>query len=290
MQTNLKSDNFCGYNQEASPFYWILMPGQYENTFTIGEVGVPSGGGMAGSYIRPDVIDVSSFLSGRDNVLSNCTPPTPSLDSLNNPLSSIQSVKPGKWPQTSGPLNTLPPGSTWPQNANAPMTPQPNTDSLLPKYTKELRSSNSLDAIDYNRWQPNLPVDPQNLRYVIEGFVDQRGGQDTRNYVKSSWSNQNNDPNFDKNLCRTVLDPARACGPYCSEVNGYPGTNPLTLQTGEITYLEPGRPQPNYPFKDITSQQISAVGAGNCGPQFFSGPNYDQGSCPSVTQRVLLKH
>jgi hypothetical protein len=88
MQTGLKSDNFCGYNQAAAPFFWIFQPRQYENTYATGEIGVFAAGGSAGSYVRPEVVDVSSFLLGLDNILSKCTPPAPSLDSLNNPMNN----------------------------------------------------------------------------------------------------------------------------------------------------------------------------------------------------------
>ncbi len=82
-QTNLKSDNFCGFNQAASPFFWIMEPGQYENTYASGEVGVFA----TSNYVRPDVIQASSFLSGRDDILSRCNPPVPSLaDTHQEPL------------------------------------------------------------------------------------------------------------------------------------------------------------------------------------------------------------
>lgn len=257
MQTNLQSDNFCGYNNSASEFFWIMMPNQYSNTYAIGEIGIPAGGGMGGAYVRPEEIDVSSFLSGRDDILSKCTPPVPSLASLN-------------------------------QNQEA-LSPQPDASLLLPKYTKELRSANAIDSVDYNRWQPNQQVEPQNLRYVIEDFANQRGGFNSRNYVKSAWSNQNNSPNYDPNICKTTLDPNMMCGTECSKITGYPGVNPLTGQRKDVSYVPMGKPQPDYPFTDITSQQINSVGASSCGPQFFSGQNYDQGSCPPSVSQVFKK-
>jgi hypothetical protein len=249
MQTNLESDNFCGYNQEAAPFFWVLQPASsqgYNNMYAIGEVGVPAQGGSAGSYVRPEIIDIASFLDGRDNILSKCNPPVPSLDSLNREEPMSQ------------------------QNKNASI--------LLQKYTKEKKSAVALDSIDYNRFDPGLKVDPQNLRFVIEDFSNTRGGMDTKNYVKSSWSNQNNVPNFDRSLCQTVLDPSRACGPYCEDITGY---NKVAVVPGK----PPG--QAAYPFVDITSQQIYQTGAEPCGPQFFFGQHFDQGSCPPIDQDVL---
>lgn len=253
MQTNLKTDNFCSTNQETSIFYWLFQPGQYNNTYAIGEVGVPAGS----NYIRSDVIDVSSFLSGRDDILSKCMPPTPDLSSLNEPQLVLQ-----------------------PKDSNI----------LLPKYTKELRSANALDSIDYNRWQ-TLPSDPQNLRYVIEDFANDRQGLDTRNFTKSAWNNQNKSPTYDANDCRMTLNPNSMCGPECAKVSGYPGVNPLTGMQPDIRFKWPGKPPtPDgeiYPFTGVTSQQVNEVGASACGSQFFYGTTLDQGSCPPSYPQVF---
>jgi hypothetical protein len=251
-QTNLKSDGFCSYNQSAAPFYYTFEPWQYSNTYTYGEVGLSAAGGSAGSYRRADTIDVDSFLSGRDDILSRCNPPVPGLDEV----------------------------------AREPLILQNNYDLslLVAKDTREKKSAVDLSAIDYNRWQPNLPVNPQNLRFIIEDFSAQRGGLDTQNYSKSAWNPtvaRGSAVNGNPNACQTILDPSRACGPYCAEVNGYMPNVKARPPTG--------RPQSNYPFEGVTSQQVKAVGAASCGPQEFWGPDYIQGGCgPQPRQNVLL--
>jgi hypothetical protein len=77
VQTDLKSDNFCGYNQAASSFYWILDPVQNNEQYNVGEVGVPTDVGL---NTPAQVIEVSNFLSDRENVLTKCIPPVPSWD------------------------------------------------------------------------------------------------------------------------------------------------------------------------------------------------------------------
>lgn len=352
MQTGLKTDNFCGYNQAAAPFYWVFEPGQYENTYVVGEVGIIPNGGGPGSYVRPDVIDVSSFLLGTDNILTKCIPPVPDFAQVNDNITSRtksifetntagslepgSTLSPGSVP---GPANALAvnnamSGASLIKQANAlvggqiserftndssvepsarPQThikPGPSADLLLTKYTKALKSENNVTSIDFDRWQPNLPANPQDLRFIIEDFWPQRGGADTRNFTKSAWSNQNNSQFYDPNMCRLSLDPNMACGTYCSDVSGYSGfynmstgkldanhtmgpggslgSHPMelnrTLQPMDFNALMPGIPpgQPNYPFIGITSQDYVAVGAAPCGPQFFHGPNYDQGACPKI--------
>lgn len=276
MLTGLKSDDFCGYNISAAPFYWTFEPGQYENTYAYGEVGVNANGGGPGSYMRADVVDVDSFLSGRDQILTKCTPPTPSLGSLNRPVLHPQ--------------------------------PEMNVELLQPVYSKEKRSSNGLDAIDYNRFN-YLYSNPQNLRHVIEEVAPQRGGMATQEFVKSSWNQYNNSNVVGSNnnmgflnavsngptlpqkqaLCQLSLDPNRVCGPECEGINGYPGVNPLTGQKASVSYIAPGKPPGDsiYPFNEITSQQLFDAGAAPCGPTFFNGVMYNNGSCPVVNPPVL---
>lgn len=254
-QTNLKTD-LCGYNQSASRFYWTFQPDQYKSTYVLGEVGVPAGGGSAGSYVRPSVIDISSFLSGRDDILTKCIPPTPSLEELHIPELNMQT--------------------------------QSNASILLPKYTKTKRSANDLDSVDYNRWQPNLPVEPQNPRFVIEGFANERGGMNTRNYTKLAW--RPGSFTYTPGACETVLRPGLT-GQENEKVTGYPGVNPITGQKKFVNYKPPGKPpgQPDYPFVGITSQQIVGVGADNCGPQFFGNLNNTpiDGGCPVINPTML---
>lgn len=252
-QTNLDSDGFCSYNQSAAPFYWVFQPNQYANTFVYGEVGLNAAGGTAGSYVRPDVVDVDSFLSGRDDILSKCNPPVPGLDEIEH----------------------------------APLVQQnsANATILVSKYTKEKKSAVDLGAVDYNRWQPNLPVDPQDLRFIVEDFAPQRGGMDTSNYSKLAWMptiKRGAAINGNLDSCTTILDPSRACGPYCAEVNGYmPNVIARPMQ---------GKPpmEPDYPFNGPTSQQIKAVGATSCGENQFYGINYDQGSCGEQPPQTVL--
>jgi len=286
MQTNLTSTDLCSENTSASPFYWIMQSGQYNNNYVVGEVGVFSSGGVNGSFLPSTLVNISSFLDGRENVLSKCVPAAVSLKSINQPK---------LYPVGGGANNTN--SNQTQENFTNTQTDSPANNTyglqdpatiLISKYTKEKHSANELSAIDYNRWQP-LYFEQQTPRYVIEDLAAERGGLNTSNYIKSAWNNQNNVDNFDKEQCMTVLDPQRDCGPECSLITGYPGVNPFTGAVKRAVYKPSGKPigQANYPFDGISSQQVVAVGATNCGPQNFSGPLFDQGSCPPVKLQVL---
>lgn len=255
-QTNLKSDDWCGYNYSAAPFFWIMEGGQYENTFAYGEVGINAAGGTGGSYVRPDVIDVDSFLSGRDDMLTKCQPPSPALDDLKEEKIKQQN--------------------------------ETNIVNLLPTYTKEKKSAVDLSSIDYNRWIPQ-DIDPQDLRFVIEDMWPTRGGMDTQNYTKLAWAKGSY--NYKEGMCNTTLDPARACGEYCESVSGYPGEDWITRQKKSVVYREPSKPstEPQYPFRGPYSQDTFSVGASSPeqGPNFFYGDRFDQGSISKVPVTML---
>ena len=253
-QTGLKSDAWCGYNQAAAPFFYVMEPGQYANTYVFGEVGVSAVGGTGGSYVRPNVIDVSSFLSGRDDILTKCQPPTPDLEEL-----------------SAGELKE--------QNSN-------NTVNLLPIYTREKKSAIDLATVDYNRWVPQ-DIEPQNLRFVIEDMWPQRGGLDTQNFSKLSW--RDGSFQYKDGSCKKILDPARACGKFCEDVNGYAGKDWITGKKKNVVaegFKKPAQ-EPNYPFVGPYSQDVVAVGADTCGPNNFYGDNYDKGTCQKPLNKML---
>ncbi len=252
-QTNLRSDAWCGYNMSAAPFFWVLEPGQYNNTYVFGEVGVSAAGGTAGSYVRPETIDISSFLSGRDDMLSKCQPPVPDLEEL-----KVEAYK----------------------NQNTD-----KTINLLPKYTREKKSAIDLGSIDYNRWTPQ-DIDPQDLRFIVEDMWAQRGGLDTQNYSKLAWA-----PGsfaYKEGACQTILDPARACGEYCDTVSGYSGRTKTGAVKSVVAkgFSKPPN-EPDYPFVGPYSQDVNAVGADTCGPNNFYGPRYMDGKCNNPQNKML---
>lgn len=256
-QTDVRSDAWCSYNQSSSPLFWVLEPYQYFNNFVYGEVGINATGGAAGSYVRPDVIDVSSFLSGRDDILSKCQPPSPDLGETKR-----------------GPLVGQDTG---------------NVVHLLPKYTKEMKSSVDLSTIDYNRWTPQH-IDPQDLRFIIEDFSATRGGLNTQNYTRLAWNNVDSKVENGEGTCNTILDPSRACGAYCEPVSGYPGNQWVTGKKLEARHNEVPKPphEPNYPFRGPYSQQVMRVGADQCGENVFYGDRYEKGGpCPKDPVNVL---
>jgi hypothetical protein len=243
-QTNLKADDWCIQNQSAAPLEWILQKGQYNNTYAIGTVGINA----KSNFVRPDIINIDSYLSGRDDILSKCNPPIPALDEAND----------------------------------APLTYQneDNVNFLQPIYTREKASAINLSAISYLplTFNPDLPVDPQTLNNIIFNEA-QRGGIDTSNMIKNAWNTD---------AMEYFLDPQRACGKECSEVNGYMTRSPYSrdhpeaewgkLPTGPPsskwfngqTNTQPGMARPT----QITSQMLVSLGSQASGPQQIVSTQY----------------
>lgn len=237
-QSNLKSDDWCSQNQAAAPLEWILQKGQYNNTYAIGTVGVNA----ASNHVRPDVVNIDSYLSGRDDILSKCNPPIPALDEANDAPLTYQN--------------------------------QDNTNYLQPMYTREKGSAVNLSSVTYIplTFNPDLPVNPQTLNNII--FDEpQRGGLDTSNMIKNAWNTDS---------MEYFLDPQRACGKECSEVNGYMTRRPFSRDHPEAewgrlpsgmpseqwfnpgeTGTQPGKARPEIP----TTQMLVSLGAAPSGPQ-----------------------
>lgn len=151
-QTNLKSDAWDIYNQATKTFDWTLQNGQYNNTYAFGTVGVSAGS----NAIRSDVVDVSSYLSGRDNILSKCNPPIPKMEEANLPPLSVQ---------------------------------KKDVNTLVPLYTREKKSTSSATNKSYipYSFNPGVRKDTQSVKNIVFTGWSQRGGALTSNMIKDEW-------------------------------------------------------------------------------------------------------
>ena len=151
-QTNLKSDAWDIYNQATKSFDWTLQNGQYNNTYAFGTVGVSAGS----NAVRQDVVDVSSYLSGRDNILSRCNPPIPKIEEANLPPLSVQ---------------------------------KKDVNTLVPLYTREKKSTSSATNKSYipYSFNPGIRKDTQHVKNIVFTGWKQRGGSLTSNMIKDEW-------------------------------------------------------------------------------------------------------
>lgn len=237
VQTDLKSDNFCGYNTAAAPFYWILDPVQNHVSYNFGEVGVATGVGL---HTPASVVDVSSMIvgGGRDNILTSCNPPVPALSPYGNLTDNgIRTNNPSLQLPTQGletrkndltnlnnsqNINLTHHLNNMTQNhdnsANKISTASGTTikkntldksQFLLPSFTRLKGAAKDLSAIDFQGGfsgnGDNLYTNPQDLTHVIERMSLERGGLDSNQIIKQSqepWTGNTykNGPNRPKNL------------------------------------------------------------------------------------------
>ena len=240
VQTDLKSDNFCGYNTSAAPYFWVSDPVQNNVQFNAGETGVFTGVGL---HTPAEVIDVSSMIvaGGRDNYLTSCVPPVPALPSKYGNATDDSIRGTGHKLPTQG-LDDR--GTDLQINQSAQFnreniehfenmekdnkkleyidlvdladgtrkTLTDRTQFLLPEFTNHKRSATDYSAVD---WQAgfsgngsNLHTNPQLLTNVIERMWLERGGLDQNQMIKQSqepwtkntYADSTNGPNGPTNL------------------------------------------------------------------------------------------
>ena len=152
-QTDLKSDNFCGYNTAAATMYWILDPAQNRLQYNIGEVGVPTGVGL---NTPGEVIQVDSFLKDIGNYLTSCNPPAPPMPS-NKGFSSDASITVQEILYLFGSKSNFKQVSPLPTFDNDAVLTYPSTkENFANNYIKNQREMNILPEVNPNDSQENL--------------------------------------------------------------------------------------------------------------------------------------
>jgi hypothetical protein len=218
VQTDLKSDNFCGYNTSAATFFWVSDPVQNNLQFNAGETGVFTGVGL---HTPSEVIDVSSMIvaGGRDNYLTSCVPPVPPLPSkkgfeTDESIRGIGQKLPTQGLDDRGTDLQMSQSAQFNRENNERFVNMQNdnkkvdyldlvekadgtrarltdrTQFLLPEVTNHKRSATDYSDVD---WQAgfsgnanNLYTVPQLLTNVIERMALERGGLDQNQIIKQS--------------------------------------------------------------------------------------------------------
>ena len=315
VQTNLKSDNFCDYNQSAGPFHWIMDPTQVNVQYNVGEVGLPTGVGL---HTPAQVIKVSNFLSDRGNYLTSCVPPVPNMlskygnksdTSINNngPPLETQGLDLPTSPHTQeekftdrAPLK-LPEHFTDTGNDNqkkysgkisnadgsTTYHKHKTTDFLLPSVQNNKASAINLAHIDlqggFSGNVGNLFTEPQNLTYVIERMWLQRGGLDQNQEIKKAYE-YGGPKNL--NICNKIRKPYDIKYPF-----GLP-----TTDNGKPIYVNQ---TPSLQSHHFTPNDVVALGSSSpvyqqnmldkelefrvAPPPYNYNANYTNGGCNNIS-------
>ena len=270
VQTNLKSDDFCGYNTAAASSHWILDPIQNNIQFNIGEVGLSTGVGI---HIPSEVIKVSNFLSDRGNYLTKCVPPVPTMSNKtineyedNNTVDMVENFNDTK--------KVLKADGTMSMNNNN------STDFLLSEYTRRKGAAKDYSAVNLQGGflgnHENALTHHQNLNHVIERMWVERGGLDQNQMIKQSYYYDKNPVDLNNNVQEKTCDKIRK--PYDIK---FPFGLPVNPINGE-----------NIPVKESTHfNAIDAESIGISSPQFgqylnlpfnYNAP-YSNGGCNQVS-------
>lgn len=206
VQTDLSSDNFCGFNQSASPFYYTMDPVQNNVQFKVGEVGIfPS----VGVHTPGNVIKVDTYLKDIGNVLTKCNLPVPASD-LKEINKSNCDNKPNKQVEFDVEITedlitktnmensknlkekTEYFGNYEYKNYNEFKEIDNKSTFLLPNFTREKGCAKDLSSVDLQGGfmgnKSNLLSNPQNLTHIIEkGIALERGGLVSNQLIKETY-------------------------------------------------------------------------------------------------------
>ena len=317
VQTDLKSDNFCGYNTAAASFFWVLDPIQNNVQFNAGETGVFTGVGL---HTPGEVIDVSSMIvaGGRDSYLTSCVPPVPQLPSkygyeTDNSIRGNGPKLPTQGFDDRGTELQLEQAAHFDrdnierfesiQNDNkktdyvnlvdtADGTRATLTDRsqfLLPEFTKRKGSATDYSATDWHAGFSgngnNLYTNPQLLTNVIERMWLERGGVDQNQIIKQSqepWTKNTHDNSLGGPINLNGIKQIPTCEKIRQPYNiKYPFGIPIDLNT-------------NKPLKERESVHFNSIDVASLGissPQLDQDPNihfnynaiYSNGGCNKIS-------
>lgn len=219
VQTDLSSDNFCGFNQSASPFYYTMDPVQNNVQFKVGEIGItPS----VGVHTPGEVIKVDSYLKDIGNVLTRCNLPVPASDlkhinktncgNTNDNLNTNTNINNNKQVESENNVNSDNNlinetnienskrlseemerfGNYEYKNYNEFKEIKNKSTFLLPNFTREKGCAKDLSSVDFQGGfmgnKSNLLTNPQNLTHIIEkGIALQRGGLVSNQLIKETY-------------------------------------------------------------------------------------------------------
>ena len=287
VQTDLSSDNFCGFNQSASPFYYIMDPVQNNVQFKVGEVGVfPS----VGVHTPGNVIKVDTYLKDIGNVLTKCNLPIPAGDikEINKKkvefnFENTEDLITKKNMVNSKKLKeqTKYFGNYEYKNYNEFKKNNNKSTFLLPNFTREKGCAKDLSSVDLQGGfmgnKSNLLSDPQNLTHIIEkGIALERGGLVSNQLIKESY--KFNSPAAGNNVktgCKIKIP--------------YPTYAPFGL-----TYNDFGK-EYNTKSQHFNANDVVSIGASSpdfeqfIGLPFNNNAKYINGGCNNVSKVKIDK-
>lgn len=183
--TNLKSDDFCGMNQSASKYFYDTDTVQNTVDFKTGYVGIYPSQPL---HTPGEYIDTENYLKDIDTPLTKCYPSERDFDENGNILKR-QDVLNEILKNQNKYNNTIPRGLYNQENFSNIDYEKYNFNDLTATTSLLKKSGKDISAVDYNRNTP-LHHDIQDLTHIIDRSQLMRGGLNTQQFIKNSWSNE----------------------------------------------------------------------------------------------------
>lgn len=154
--------------QAVAPYKWIIDNTQNSEQYNLTETGINSSIGL---HTPSDIINVSSYLSDRGNILTKELPPEVKEQIKSYSLNNIETLKQEKLK-----LGNI-----------------DSSQYLSPVSTRGKGKEKDLSDVDWKAGfsgvPTNLPIDHQDQTHIVNRNILERNGLDSSQIIKSTWNN-----------------------------------------------------------------------------------------------------
>lgn len=159
---------YNGYDQINGPYNWTIDSTQNSEQYNLTETGINN---SIGVHTPSDIINVSSYLSDRGNILTKELPPEVKKQMKSYSLNNMDTLKQEK----------LKIGNI------------DNTQYLSPVSTRGKGKEKDLSDVDwmagFSGVPTNLPINHQDQTHIVDRNILERNGLDSSQIIKSTWNN-----------------------------------------------------------------------------------------------------
>ena len=244
---------YSGYEQTKGPYNWTTDSAQNSELYHLTETGMNSSIGL---HTPGDVINVSSYLSDRGNILTKELPPEVKEQTTSYSLNNMETLKQEKLKL--GQIDT--------------------TQYLSPVSTRGKGKEKDLSDIDWKAGfsgsPTNLPINHQDQTHIVNRNILERNGLDSSQIIKSTWNNA------------TVSDPVgpinengdvqKATNLKIAGMQSYPIWAPFGMRQ-EKTWE-------HFTPTDVVSSGRSSAAYGNKKVEFNMNAEYLNGGCNKTSK------
>ena len=244
---------YNGYEQSTAPYNWTTDSIQNTEQYNLTDTGINTSIGL---YTPSEIIDVSSYLSDRGNILTKELPPSIKEQNKTYSLNNMEPLKHDKLEL--GKIDS--------------------TQFLSPLSTRGKGKEKDLSDIDwyagFSGVPSNVPINHQDQKHIINRNVLERGGLNSSQLIKSTWNNATvSNPTGPVNENGEIQQPTNL---KIAGIQSYPTWAPFGMREQKTWE--------HFTPTDIASSGRSCSAYDNNTPNFNTNAAYLNGGCNKTSQ------